>query len=112
MAGIDGAITLWNSRGIALARISDLPTIEIVFEEASEAFRGVYDDERGVIHINSALTDLAPLSIVIAHELGHAFGLLHVPASERVSVMNPGNLATPPTAADQGAVEALWGACQ
>ena len=48
---------------------------------------------------------------VIAHELGHAFGLFHVPASERISLMNPGNLTTPPTTADQAALAALWGSC-
>ena len=110
MAGIDGAIGLWGGRGIPLARVAELPAIEIVFERASEAFRGLYDDETGVIHINDGLTELAPLSIVIAHELGHAFGLPHI--TGRASVMNSGNLVTPPNEEDLAALEALWGQCE
>jgi Zn-dependent peptidase ImmA (M78 family) len=109
MAGIDGAIGLWGGRGIPLARVSELPAIQIVFEHASEAFRGLYDDETGIIHINDGLTELAPLSIVIAHELGHAFGLPHI--SDRPSVMNSGNLETPPNEDDRLALETLWGQC-
>jgi hypothetical protein len=108
-AGIDGAIALWGGRGVELSRAVDVLSIEIVFEPASGAFRGVYDDETGIIHINSTLTDLESLSIVIAHELGHAFGLPHV--TGRTSLMNPGNLATPPTEDDLGALEGLWGRC-
>lgn len=108
-AGIDAAIALWAGEGAALAR-SDAPAIEIRFEAASGAFHGVYDDEHGVIHINNAVVDPGELAIVIAHELGHAFGLVHV--TDHVSLMNPGNLTTPPTDEDRQAVEALWGACQ
>ncbi len=107
-AGIAGAIQLWADRGVALTGVAPT-TIDIVFEEASEAFRGVYDDERGVIHVNSGIDELSPMSIVIAHELGHAFGLGHV--SNRPSVMNPANLTLAPTQDDRTAVEALWGAC-
>jgi len=48
----------------------------------------------------------------VAHELGHAFGLVHVPQSERTSLMNPGNISTPPTVEDQAALAALWGTCE
>jgi predicted Zn-dependent protease len=107
-AGIDAAIGLWAGRGIALSRVADHPTIEIVFEYASYAFRGVYDDERGVIIINEQIVEPA-LSIVIAHELGHAFGLPHV--TGRTSVMNPANLETPPNDDDAGALAEIWGPC-
>lgn len=107
-AGIDDAIALWTGRGVVLGRESGA-TIEVRFEEASGAFRGLYDDEDGIIYINRQLTEPSRLSIVIAHELGHAFGLVHV--TEHTSLMTPGNLTTPPTEADQRAVEALWGVC-
>ena len=110
IAGLDGAIALWAERGVALARVGDAPMISLQFEQAAGAFHGVYDDEHGIIYVNRDLTDPSQLAIVIAHELGHAFGLVHV--SDRVSLMNPGNLVTPPTIEDQGALEALWGACQ
>lgn len=108
-AGIAGALQLWAERGVALTG-TDPTTIEILFEPASVAFRGVYDDERGIIHINDAIDEMSQLSIVIAHELGHAFGLEHV--SNRPSVMNPANLTTIPTDDDRTAVEALWGQCE
>jgi predicted Zn-dependent protease len=61
--------------------------------------------------INRDLVDRTALAIVIAHELGHVFGLVHVAATTRLSLMNPGNVVTPPTDADQRALEAMWGAC-
>lgn len=63
-----------------------------------------------MIFINDDL-DGQPLAVTVAHELGHAFGLVHVDPSVRASVMNPGNLSTPPTAADAAQVTGLWGAC-
>ena len=111
-AALQGGQDLWLDRGApALGRRAGA-TLEVRFEPSSPAIRGLYDDHEGVIYINSELTDERMLSIVIAHELGHAFGLLHVPASERPSLMNPGNVSTPPTAEDQAEIEALWGACQ
>ncbi len=110
-AGIEGAYALWRERGApALGRRSGT-TMEIRFEDAAAAFHGLYDDHEGVIYINRSIEIERALSVVIAHELGHAFGLPHVPASERQSVMNSGNLSTVPTAADQAEIEALWGAC-
>jgi hypothetical protein len=109
VAGIDDAIGLWAGFTTAMTRVEDRPTIEVVFESSSLAVRGLYDDELGVIHINDQLAG-DPLSIVIAHELGHAFGLEHVEG--RPSVMNKGNLATPPNDDDLAALEALWGRCE
>ena len=113
--GIAAARALWRDRGVAAfepaASASGSP-IAIRFDDAAEVFHGVYDPESATIAINRAITDRAALAIVIAHELGHVFGLAHVAAVTRISLMNPGNLATPPTDADQHTLEALWGACR
>jgi len=115
-AGIDGALGLWREHGVGTLSVVDgvaagPAAIELRFQEAALPFHGLYDDETGVVYINRAIEDLTPLAIVIAHELGHAFGLPHVPFAERSSLMNPGNFVTPPTDADRAAVEALWGRC-
>ena len=55
----------------------------------------------GTIFLGRYLVDdTGELTVVIAHELGHAMGLQHVEPSARASVMNPGNLVTRPTPAD------------
>ncbi|HEY5949139.1 MAG TPA: matrixin family metalloprotease, partial [Kofleriaceae bacterium] len=59
-------------------------------------------------YINETLAH-AQLPIVVAHELGHAFGLVHV--SDRPSLMNPGNVTTPPNESDRQALAGLWGTC-
>lgn len=106
-AGITAAQDLWRDRGSpAIGRFAG-ETVEVRFEQAGSAFHGLYDG--GMILINQDLTDSATLSIVIAHELGHAFGLQHV--TDRESLMNPGNLTTPPTVEDQREIEMLWGTC-
>jgi hypothetical protein len=126
-AGIDGALELWRARGIQTVSVADGATagtergadalerggvIELRFEAAAGPFHGLYDDETGIMYVNSGIEALIPLSIVIAHELGHSFGLPHVESDERTSLMNPGNLITPPNEADQAAIEALWGPCE
>ena len=108
-AGIAAAIELWRAHGVRLLGDTTAAPIEIRFEPAAGAFRGLYDDESGVVFINSKITDPEILSIVIAHELGHAFGLSHVTAYS--SVMTDGNTTTRPTDLDQRALEALWGSC-
>ena len=115
-AGIAGALELWRAHGVGTLSVLDgvpagTDSIQLRFEPAALAFHGLYDDETGVVYINSDIEALVPLSVVIAHELGHSFGLPHVPSGERPSLMNPGNLITPPTEADQAAVMALWGPC-
>jgi hypothetical protein len=128
--GITAAFALWREHGVSAFDANPItanpitaipagamPTgtvdpIAIRFDDAAETFHGVYDPPSATITINRALTDRATLAIVIAHELGHVFGLAHVPAATRASLMNPGNLATPPTDADQRTLETLWGTCR
>ena len=114
--GIADALALWRARGVAAfdAETPDSagPSIAIRFDAAGSAFHGVYDPPSNSVVVNRAITDRAMVAIVIAHELGHVFGLVHISASARVSLMNPGNLVTPPTDGDQRALEALWGACK
>jgi predicted Zn-dependent protease len=110
LTGISDAQALWRERGAPALGLRAGATVEVRFQRAANNFHGLYDDEHGVIYINQQITIRSVLAIVIAHELGHAFGLPHV--TDRVSVMNPGNLSTPPTEADQRALAALWGNCQ
>lgn len=113
--GIDDALVLWRAHGVrsierSIARMDADPAIEIRFEPAAASFYGLYDDERGIIFINAGITDARALSIVIAHELGHSFGLDHIKG--RPSLMNANNDDVLPTAEDDAVVQALWGPCQ
>ncbi|CAN5703572.1 hypothetical protein BH11MYX3_BH11MYX3_19970 [soil metagenome] len=115
MDGLTGAFALWREHGAPWLETTGDPngdgdsTIQLEFQPAAGAFRGLYDPTTSTIYINDALTDPAPLQIVIAHELGHALGLPHVEGDP--SVMLPGNIAISPTARDAQALRALWGEC-
>lgn len=103
MTGITDALALWNITPVEGA------ALEVRFEDAAPAFHGFYDDERGIVLINQRITDPDALAIVIAHELGHAFGLPHIDG--RASLMNRGNLSITPTDDDRAEVTARWGPC-
>jgi hypothetical protein len=115
-AGIAGAIALWNAKagthlmlpgGPGATGAAGLP---IHFQAAAAPFHGLYDAPRGQVFINTDLSG-APLTITITHEIGHAFGLVHVPPDQRSSVMNPNNLNVEPTAEDVDTLANRWGVC-
>lgn len=112
-ADIARGLDLWRARGITTLSLdgpAEDPTVAIRFEDAAPAFHGLYEDEVGVIYLNDDLT-AEPLAVTVAHELGHAFGLWHVEAAERPSVMNPGNTRIVPNHGDLDELVALWGTC-
>lgn len=112
LEAIDAGLALWNqAAGLALAR-ADVPgAIPIAFVLTLPSLFGVYDDEVGTITINRRIDAHDARSIVVAHELGHAFGLDHTAREEGASLMNPGNTTVPPTNEDVLRLRGLWGAC-
>jgi Zn-dependent peptidase ImmA (M78 family) len=82
--------------------------VPLHFQAAAPPSHGFFDPSRGEIFVNVDL-ETRPLAVTIAHELGHAFGLVHV--TDRASVMTAGNLDVQPNLGDVGALEKLWGAC-
>ena len=113
IASIDVAIDLWARRGVSTLMRADGRSgggLPIRFEDAAGAFHGVYEDEVGVVYVNRRIEDDHARAVTIAHEVGHAMGLLHVDPAERVSLMNPGNMDVEPTDLDRAALAAIWGA--
>ena len=107
-------IAMWNDiAGTALLTEAPagVPRLPVLFERAAPAFHGIYDDEVGEILINRELGDHHGRAVTIAHEVGHAFGLWHVEASQRTSVMNAGNIVVEPTMEDVDRLTDTWGRC-
>jgi len=108
LASVQDALAAWNAVGVTAPVVGGAaPMLPIEFLPSGPGSYGLYAGD--IIYISAELSDPHQREVVIAHELGHALGLVHVPASTRASVMNPGNLGTVPTADDAAAVAARWG---
>jgi hypothetical protein len=108
------AIAMWNDVAGARLTLEDVPgaqRLPVSFDRAGFGVYGFYDDARGELFVSSILEDPTQRTITLSHELGHAFGLYHVPTGERLSVMNTPNLTIPPNPLDGHAISELWGAC-
>jgi hypothetical protein len=113
-ASIEKATQLWNavaSTQLSAAPVDGAPRVPVFFDDAGDNFHGQYDDQAGVIYINNDIDSDHARAVTLAHEAGHAMGLLHVDVDEHVSVMNDGNLVTEPNDFDVAALQAIWGAC-
>lgn len=109
-AAIDQAIAAWQVSAASRAAPPASAVVEVQFVDGPPEEYGFFDDAGATIYVNREL-DGDARAITIAHELGHAFGLVHVAPAVRASVMNAGNLTIAPTADDRAAIAARWGAC-
>jgi hypothetical protein len=117
--GVADALAMWNQSAgtlltTTLASAADseaTPVVPLVFQAAAPPFHGFYDNHAGMVFINEDLTDVDPLHITAAHEIGHVFGLPHVSRDIRASLMNSGNTTVGITPEDVDALAALWGRC-
>ena len=117
-AGVNSGLALWNQSAhsrLSLGQVGgeagiDESVVPLRFQRAAALSHGVYGPGTRAIFINDDLAD-HELAITLAHEVGHAFGLIHVPAGDRPSLMNAGNLDIEPTAKDVDALAALWPRC-
>lgn len=113
-AALAEALEMWRRAGrheVTLEPVAGIPVVEVRFEDAAPLFKGVYDDELGVVYVNRRLTDAHARAVTVAHELGHVFGLDHIDEGERVSVMNRANDVVEPSREDWLAAVALSPAC-
>ncbi len=114
LASLDDALAMWNEVApVALSRqpVDGAATIPVRFESGAPMIHGYYEDETGEVIVNRSLSDGRARAITLAHELGHAFGLRHVAAKKRRSLMNSGNLDTGLTGADADALLLRWNEC-
>jgi hypothetical protein len=109
---VSSGLDMWNRvahTDLELDEEPGVPTIPVQFQHAAKAFFGLY--EAGVIYVNSGIADDHARAVTVAHELGHAFGLVHVNKSVRLSVMNVNNYTIEPNEGDVEALTHIWGVC-
>jgi hypothetical protein len=117
LAGVSAGIALWNNRAATRLMLSGdsgssiAAAVPVRFQQAAAPFHGFYDSHAGLIFINRQLGTEHERAVTVAHELGHAFGLVHVAVGARPSVMITGNLVVEPTLSDVDDLAALWGRC-
>jgi hypothetical protein len=120
LAGVSVGIALWNSRAGARLMLvlagndagsSSASMVPVRFQQAAAPFHGYYDSHAGLIFINRQLGTEHERAVTVAHELGHAFGLVHVASGSHPSVMITGNLVVEPTLSDVDDLATLWGRC-
>ncbi len=109
-------IAMWNQTASAALEVKDgdvdgRPQIPVRYEKAAAAFHGFYNDVEGVVYVNKEIDSAHARAVTVAHELGHAFGLVHIDIAHDSSVMNDGNLKTEPNRFDVDSLAALWGTC-
>jgi hypothetical protein len=84
--------------------------LPVGFVEIADFYRGGYRPHRGDIVLNRRLEGARVRAIVLAHEIGHAFGLLHT--SEPRSLMHPWNTEVPPSGDDARLIRERNGPCE
>lgn len=116
VASIESAIAAWQhvlpARIVVGAGAQASDALPVRFESGDTFFRGIYWDAKGIISISRERLAPEDYPLAVAHEMGHAFGLVHVAATERPSVMNVSNLDVAPTDDDAAAVRVRWETCR
>lgn len=114
LRSLESAAKMWNALSGTQLTFEDVPgadRLPVRFGDAADMFFGRYDDRIGEVFINQRLPDHRRRTIVAAHELGHAFGLVHIDPERRPSVMNSGNWDVAPTMEDGATLRALRADC-
>ena len=107
------ATTSWNTLGFTQLQFDDAADrITVRFRPAAPMLYGLYEPDTGELILNALIEVRSALTVVAAHELGHAMGLVHIEPSERASVMNQGNITLPPTPADNTVLTEYWRGCR